>query len=117
MCSSKEKSRFTLIKDFIHEIKLGKNRNSSDYFDVIRGKVVDMREELKEIELKYPTERMTDLYLENTLDPDIPKQIQRKQEKLLKKIDIYSKELSREYDRNYISNRVFFWNFFFWLFR
>lgn len=111
---TKNRSRISLLKNLFQEIKATRKKNRFDYFGDINGKLFILKERLRTIDNEY-FQHETYSYLEQKPEhpKEVPQTIQLERDEILRKINIYSSIVAREYDREYINARLFFWSWFF----
>ena len=110
----KIKWRIAMIK----EIFTLKRKPEVDYFQEMKEEIFRLRERLTAIESKYHGFHY-DILNSNTPNqfvlfdsrPEMPSDIKSEREEILRKLNTYCNQVGREYDREFINNRMFWYWF------
>ncbi|MBS0287025.1 MAG: hypothetical protein JSR17_07000 [Proteobacteria bacterium] len=115
------KLKFHMIK----EIFAQKRNPNLDYYKAIEAEIISLKEQLTTIESKYG-KKYDLIHNELSSDPEnqssindfhmqMPKSIESEREEILRKLDIYCRQVERESDLKTISRRMTFGFLWLWL--
>lgn len=95
--------------DMIKELFNNKKKKKLDYYEQLKHDTFRLRNRLIEIDRKYDTPEHIHIHGSEGDCPKMPRHIQRERKKIEAKLSIYNRAIEREYDRSYVSWRLFWY--------